>query len=122
MGQPKDSVQYITLPYGKNLDLYESEIENLIKRSGAQGTLILTDLLGGSPFMISARAYNKLKGEYPVEMITGVNMPMLMEVISNLEGHSLEELKKIALEAGKSGIVDFKEAIEKREPEREEEI
>ena len=69
--------------------------------------------------MITARVYSRLKNEYPLEMITGVNMPMLMEVISNLEGHSLEELKKIALESGKSGIVDFKEAIERREPERE---
>lgn len=119
MGRPKDNVHYITLPYGKNLEQYQSEIEKVIEDSGSKGTLILTDLMGGSPFMITARVYSRLKNEYPLEMITGVNMPMVMEVISNLEGHSLEELKKIALESGKSGIVDFKEAIERGEPERE---
>ena len=53
MGKPSDSVSYITLPYGQDLQAYQAEIEAHVEKAKDEGILILTDLFGGSPFMIS---------------------------------------------------------------------
>jgi len=64
------------------------------------GVLILTDMFGGTPTNLSLSLLSK----YKIEVVTGVNLPMLLKVFS--ERHkSLAELAEIAGEAGKSGIV-----------------
>ena len=53
MGKPSDSVSYITLPYGQDLQAYQAEIEAHVEKAKDEGILILTDLFGGSPFTVS---------------------------------------------------------------------
>lgn len=64
------------------------------------GVLILTDMFGGTPTNLSL----SLISSHHVEVVTGVNLPMLLKVFS-CRYMPLHELAKIASEAGKSGIV-----------------
>lgn len=112
MGKPSDSVSYITLPYGQDLQAYQAEIEAYVEKSKEEGILILTDLFGGSPFMISVKTFDKYHDTVPIEIITGMNLPMVVELVNAISlGRPLDELKKIALDAGMGGIVDFKERL-----------
>lgn len=112
MGKPSDSVSYITLPYGQDLQAYQAEIEAHVEKSKEEGILILTDLFGGSPFMISVKTFDKYHDTVPIEIITGMNLPMVVELVNAISlGRPLDELKKIALDAGMGGIVDFKERL-----------
>ncbi|MTI47126.1 PTS sugar transporter subunit IIA [Sporosalibacterium faouarense] len=70
-----------------------------------KGVIILVDLLGGSPG--NAAAYLAKDG-YPV--ITGLNLPMLLEVIGMRYG-DLEEGVRIAIDAGIEGIKDLREFL-----------
>jgi len=105
LGEIKD-VAYITLPLGKELALYQSEIEEQVK-SAKDGILILTDLFGGSPFMVSTKVYAECHERYPMEIITGMNLPMILEVLIHTPNSGLKELEKIAVEFGTNGIVAF---------------
>lgn len=112
MGKPSDSVSYITLPYGQDLQAYQAEIEAYVEKSKEEGILILTDLFGGSPFMISVKTFDKYHDTVPIEIITGMNLPMVVELVNAVSlGRPLDELKKIALDAGMNGIIDFKERL-----------
>lgn len=112
MGKPSDAVSYITLPYGQDLQAYQAEIEAHVEKSKDEGILILTDLFGGSPFMISVKTFDKYHDTVPIEIITGMNLPMVVELVNAISlGKSLDELKKIALDAGMNGIIDFKERL-----------
>lgn len=112
MGKPSDAVSYITLPYGQDLQAYQAEIEAHVEKSTDEGILILTDLFGGSPFMISVKTFDKYHDTVPIEIITGMNLPMVVELVNAISlGKSLNELKKIALDAGMNGIIDFKERL-----------
>lgn len=112
MGKPSDSVSYITLPYGQDLQAYQAEIEAYVEKSKEEGILILTDLFGGSPFMISVKTFDKYHDTVPIEIITGMNLPMVVELVNAVSlGRPLDELKKIALDAGMGGIIDFKERL-----------
>lgn len=64
------------------------------------GVLLLTDMFGGTPTNLSL----SLLGKHQVEVVTGVNLPMILKVFSS-RTKPLEELADIAGEAGKSGIV-----------------
>lgn len=65
-----------------------------------QGVLVLTDMFGGTPSNLSL---SFLKEEM-VEVLTGVNLPMIVEVVQNRERLSLSELGEKAQEGGKRGI------------------
>ena len=65
-----------------------------------QGVLLLTDMFGGTPSNLSL---SFLKEEM-VEVLTGVNLPMVVEAAQNRERLSLSELGEKAQEAGTRGI------------------
>ena len=65
-----------------------------------EGVLILTDMLGGTPSNISL---SFLKEEM-VEVLTGVNLPMVIAIAQNRADMDLSELAQMAQEAGKTSI------------------
>ncbi len=79
------------------LKLISQKIKELDK---GDGVLILTDMFGGTPCNISLPFLEKEK----VEVLAGVNLPMLIEIAKDREGVSLEELSKKAAVAGKNSI------------------
>lgn len=64
------------------------------------GVIILTDMFGGTPTNLAL----SLLTTHKVEVVTGVNLPMLLKVFSTRE-KPLEELAQLAGEAGAKGIV-----------------
>lgn len=75
-----------------------------VMNSVYNGVLIFTDILGGTPFN---ECYKYVRGNNKnnIKIITGVNLPMIVETSLAL-GHedNLDNLIKIALEAGKNSI------------------
>lgn len=63
------------------------------------GVLVLTDIYGSTPANIACR----LLGEHQVEVVTGVNLPMLIRMF-NYPSLSLPELAEKAISGGLDGI------------------
>ena len=63
------------------------------------GVIILTDMFGGTPTNLAL----SLLGSHKVEVVTGVNLPMLKVFTSR--DKQLDELAQLAGEAGAKGIV-----------------
>lgn len=72
--------------------------------------LLLVDLFGGSPGNAVATAFLR---EDDVEMVTGLNLPMLLEVSNRRKkaGGDVAALKEYALSAGTGGVVDVGERL-----------
>ena len=65
----------------------QEEIRNGIQRvGGSQGTVVLTDMFGGTPSNLSLAFLEKDR----VEVITGVNLPMLIKLVSLREGEQVD--------------------------------
>ncbi|MDR2820275.1 MAG: PTS sugar transporter subunit IIA [Desulfovibrio sp.] len=64
------------------------------------GVIILTDMFGGTPTNLAL----SLLGKHNVEVVTGVNLPMLLKVFGERD-KNLADLAQIAGEAGTRGIV-----------------
>lgn len=99
-------LQYKNLPDNLDSEKYRKEIMQIIQENQDTGVLILTDLLGGSPFLSCSQIMKEHWNE--MEIITGCNLQMLLAIAGDIEEKNIQELKILALEAGKSGIVDLK--------------
>lgn len=109
-------VESYGLYHGDDIDALKDTVKDAIVRleeqSGGDGVLVLTDLLGGSPYNATARSFYELGSGVKAECITGVNLPMLLEAASGTSYMTLEELKNACLTSGPDGIVNLKDKIQ----------
>lgn len=63
--------------------------------------LILTDLYGSTPCNIALG----LQDQHHIQIISGLNLPMLLKVM-NYPNLNLDELTKKAIDGGRNGVVD----------------
>ena len=99
-------------------------VENLIEKYNelindldcTDGILFMVDLFGGSPF--NAASILAMKNEN-VEIVTGVNLPMILEVLGSRDFSTLPELLTIAENSGKDAV---KVLVKNLQPDMEEEI
>lgn len=75
--------------------------EGVSRLNTGAGVLILTDMFGGTPTNLSLALMNE---NAAIDVITGVNLPMLLRVLGNRH-LPLPELAALAYEAGLEGIV-----------------
>ncbi len=72
----------------------------LVEADRGAGVLILTDMFGGTPSNVSL----SFLGERPVEVVTGLNLPMLIKLATLGEDKPLEELARFIKEYGRRNI------------------
>ncbi|CAM3932494.1 PTS system transporter subunit IIA [Xenorhabdus thuongxuanensis] len=114
----QENVSYIDFVPGENADtLFEKYNQKLESLDTEQGVLFFVDTWGGSPFNAANRIVID-KDNY--EIVTGVNVPMLVEAfMCRDDDPTMEELVSVALETGKEGIraLKTKQAEEPAKPE-----
>jgi PTS system mannose-specific IIA component len=96
----------------RSIGLLETEdVEGLMDKvsqavqevDSGEGALIMVDLFGASPFNASARLVLASAGK-PLEVVTGMNLPMVVELAVQREGMSLEEAVNLVLKVGPESI------------------
>ncbi|MDR0275890.1 MAG: PTS sugar transporter subunit IIA [Burkholderiaceae bacterium] len=70
------------------------------------GVLVLTDLFGATPCNVAQR----LVKERPCQLVTGVNLPMLLRALT-YRHESLEELAQRAFDGGSQGVMQVNPAL-----------
>jgi PTS system mannose-specific IIA component len=76
-------------------------IEKAIERvKGPEGVLILTDMFGGTPTNIASTFLDPGN----VEVVTGVNLPMLIKFVQIGEGQTLASVARVVKEQGQNSI------------------
>lgn len=91
----------VSIGWHDDVELAKDEIERAIKNvSQGVGVLLLTDMFGGTPTNISAMFLKE--GE--VDVITGVNLPMVIKLASQTQEHTLAEMAAMVEAQGKQAI------------------
>jgi PTS system mannose-specific IIA component len=107
----QNHVKNIAIQPGLTLPEIADELDKIIADNNNKGVLILTDMFGGSPSNV-ALSY---VGRAGVEIVSGVNLPMLLKALTGrITGYGLEELAIACSEAGKSSIKVASELIQKK--------
>ena len=100
----------ITFLARDSIESLQEKLHKAVQPFLDSGCLILTDILGGSASNI---CYDYLQEEY-VQIITGVNLPMLIEALNFKNQFSVAELGQKVQAGGTNGIINIKEFFEKR--------
>lgn len=91
----------VSIGWHDDVEAAQNEIERAIKSvSAGSGVIVLTDMFGGTPTNISAMFLKE--GE--VEIVTGVNLPMVIKLATNTKEISLVDLAREIEEQGKQSI------------------
>lgn len=94
-------VAAVSIGWHDDVELAQAEIERSIKNvSDGSGVLLLTDMFGGTPTNIAAMFLKE--GE--VEVITGVNLPMVIKLASQNKEMTLSEMARDVEAQGKQSI------------------
>ena len=86
---------------GEHADEIMARVVSAVEAVSADGAIIMTDLFGGTP---SNMAMSFLK-EGRIEVLTGVNLPMLIEFCSRRERMPVADLASELLRSGREGII-----------------
>lgn len=91
-------------------EIREKIMAAIRKVDAGQGVLILTDMYGGTPSNISLSFLEEKK----IEVITGVNLPMLLKLATYHDEMDLESLATFITEYGQRNINLASEVLKKR--------
>jgi len=86
---------------GDNADGIMARVVSAVEAVSADGAIIMTDLFGGTP---SNMAMSFLR-EGRIEVLTGVNLPMLIEFCSKRGRMAVADLASELLRSGREGII-----------------
>ena len=101
-GSPPEGVVSVSVDLETNPDKLRKGIETSIKSVDRnKGILLLTDMFGGTP---SNLAYSFLE-EGKVEVLAGVNLPILIKAIESRTKMDLEELAATLEKSGRQSII-----------------
>lgn len=95
------NISAVSIGWHDDVEAAKDEIQRAIKGvSQGAGVLLMTDMFGGTPTNISAMFLEDGK----VEIVTGVNLPMVIKFASHSSDIGLSELAKEVEEQGKQSI------------------
>ncbi len=95
------NIEAISIGWYDDVEESKRKINQSLKRVDQKnGVVIFTDMFGGTPSNLS---FSFLR-DGQVEIITGVNLPMLIKFVSLQRSNNLKEVAKKAMEQGKKNI------------------
>ena len=101
IGKKPGAIESISIDLNENAEKLRAKIVRGIKAvDDKKGVLILTDMFGGTPSNLS---YSFLE-EGHVEVISGVNLPVLIKAVEARKNNNLPELAECVEAYGKKSI------------------
>ena len=98
----------VSIGWTDDVSAAREAIARALEEVGGEPALILTDMFGGTPTNVSLPFLSP-----KVEIVTGVNLPMLIKLTSLREGE-LVEVARVIREQGKGAIYVASEILEKK--------
>lgn len=100
----------VSIGWNDDVEASKGRIEECIRQvEEGKGVILLTDMFGGTPSNIALSFHRKGR----LEIITGVNLPMLIKLASQRGDETLEELALQVKEQGKRQISIAGELLQK---------
>jgi mannose PTS system EIIA component len=101
LGESQENINFVSINITESPESLRKKIkQGISKVQTDNGVLILTDMFGGTPSNLS---YSFLK-EGKVEVISGVNLPILLKAINSRGKMDMEKLTSSIIEHGKRSI------------------
>ncbi|MGM1022205.1 MAG: PTS sugar transporter subunit IIA [Bacillota bacterium] len=84
------------------VEKYKAALETI---DWTDGLIFLVDLFGGSPYNAASRI---VVGYEKMDIVTGVNLPMIVDLLTNRGLEEVENLSDLAIRAGQDSMKSFR--------------
>jgi PTS system mannose-specific IIA component len=98
----------VSIGWADDMSVARAAIERALAEVGEAGALVLTDMFGGTPTNVMLPFLSE-----KAEIVTGVNLPMLIKLTGLREGDLLE-VARVVRDQGKGAIYVASEVLEKK--------
>jgi mannose PTS system EIIA component len=98
----------VSMGWSDDASSAREQVERAIAQAGGEDTLLLTDMFGGTPTNLSLPFLSPR-----VEIVTGVNLPMLIKLTGLREGR-LAEVARLVRDQGKDAIYVASDILEQK--------
>ncbi len=110
----QEQFTYVDIFPDEDVEQIKGRVVSALKSvNSGEGALILTDMFGGTPSNISLSFLE----EGRVEVVTGVNLPMLIKLVSYRRDKKLPELAEFIAGYGKKNIYLATDVLRNKKPE-----
>jgi PTS system mannose-specific IIA component len=110
----QEGIKTISVDFNTSVDAARSDIAEAIQEvDKGGGVILMTDMFGGTPSNIGLSFLDSL--ETPIEVMTGVNLPMLIKGATMRKDCTLLELCGKLEESGKRGIIVASELLKEQQ-------
>jgi mannose PTS system EIIA component len=110
MGKQEQFVAIDIFPDDQVEKIKEKIVAAIKGSNTGDGVIILTDMFGGTPSNISLSFLEEDK----VEVVAGVNLPMLIKLVAYREGRALDELADFITQYGQRNIYRATDVLKAR--------
>lgn len=94
----------VSIGWHDDVDIARKEIEKAIERvNEGAGVLVLTDMFGGTPTNLACTFLGE-KPNVEVEVVTGVNLPMIIKLADHQPGETLAVIARRVRDQGQKNI------------------
>jgi PTS system mannose-specific IIA component len=98
---PQQQIRSVCIEADDDIEQRRADIVRAVREvDTGRGVIILTDMFGGTPSNLAISTMDRPG----IEVIAGVNLPMLIKLASVRDGDPLPEVVKAAQEAGRKYI------------------
>ncbi len=105
----QENIRTLGLHLGEDVnELREKVREAIVEAGPEQDTIVLTDMKSGSPFNVTASQMETHRFHH----ITGLNLPMLLEILDRRAFETADEICGSIVENGKATIVNVNQLLE----------
>jgi PTS system mannose-specific IIA component len=96
-----DHITAVSIGWHDDVDVAREQVARAIQRvEASQGVIVLTDMFGGTSTNIAATFLE----EGAVEVVTGVNLPMVIKLANQEDGETLAQLARRVRDQGQQQI------------------
>ncbi len=115
-----DDIRHITavsIGWHDDVDVARGEIGKAIERvNEGAGVLVLTDMFGGTPTNLACMFLSSPSVATPIEVVTGVNLPMIIKLADQQPDESLAVIARRVRDQGQKNIYLASEVLSPGKP------
>jgi len=108
-GQVPENIIAVNVPPHEDAKITFNKLQNIVDNmTGTEEVLVISVIMGATPSNVASRLRGKSNNPRNIQILTGVNLPMLLRAVSHRH-EPISEIVEKSLQGGQQGVMRIRE-------------